>query len=151
MNFESKGEGQQFFFGHDAAFSREVGENDALDGKFGDDLAARAARRARQLAVCDDGECRKASDARSDGAEDGGALGAVRQAVGGVFDVAAREDAPVGRERRRADGKARIRRVGMGARFLGKLDEGFIVHLRRPPSLHVLPWRRGSQRGARRS
>ena len=42
--FKRKGEGQQFFLSHDAALSREVGENDALDGKFGDDLAARAAR-----------------------------------------------------------------------------------------------------------
>ena len=49
LGLQGKGEGQQLFFGHDAAFSREVGEKDALDGEFGDDLALKMAVRSAQF------------------------------------------------------------------------------------------------------
>ncbi len=76
------------------------------------------------------------SFAGGNGREDGGTLGAVCEAVGGIFDIAAGEDFARGGEERRSDLKFGVRGVGTLADFTRGLDEfltlirshGFLSH-----------------------
>jgi hypothetical protein len=62
-----------------------------------------------------DGDGRDLLVARRDGGADGDAFGAHREAVGGVFDIAAGEDFAGGGEDGGADLEAGVGRIGVGA------------------------------------
>ena len=87
----------------------EIREHDFdVAGKLPQDLPARAARRRRVCRVGDDGDAAKVAMAVGQRLEHRHALGADRQAVGGVLDVAAGDDRAVRRLERRADLEARV-------------------------------------------
>src|SRR5438477_4287736 len=77
--------------------SCEVRQNDfEVAAEFPQDLPARAARRRQRRRVGDDGDAGKNAMAFGDRLEHRDAFGADRQAVRRVFDVAARNNCPVG-------------------------------------------------------
>src|SRR5581483_12358101 len=87
------------------------------------DLPARAARRRRRLGVGDDGDARERALPFGERLEHRDALGAHRQPVRRVLDVAARDDRTVGALERRADLELRIGRVCELARAPRRGDE----------------------------
>ena len=75
----------------------QVGQHDLdVAGELPENLTARAARRRRRLGVGHDRNAAKAAMALGERLEHRDALGAHRQAVGGVLDVAAGDDRAVG-------------------------------------------------------
>lgn len=64
-----------------------------------------------------------------DHAKDGIALGAHSQPIGGVFDVAAGDDAAVVKQKGCSDGKSRIRRIGVFSNAEGLGQQFFIGEL----------------------
>src|SRR5690348_5626987 len=75
-------------------FAFEIRENHGnIAAKFPDDLAARATGRRERVGIGDDGDGFEIVLALGDGFENGDAFGAEREAVAGVFDVAAAIDA----------------------------------------------------------
>src|SRR5437764_1266007 len=87
------------------------------------DLATRAAGRRRRAGVGHDGDACEHPVALRERLEHGDALSADRQAIGGVLDVAACDDRPVGAFERRAHLEMRERRVGIFARTPRRGDE----------------------------
>jgi len=86
-----------------------------------EELATAPARHERPAVAGDDGEGKEPLRPGGDDVRDEPALGAQRQAVGGVLDVATDEDPAVGDEAGRADAQSRVGRVGVarGPRRLG--------------------------------
>ena len=78
-------------------------------------------------AAGDDGDGDDLLVPRGDGRADGDALGADRQAVGGVLDVAAGEDFAVGGEDRGADLEFRVGGVGVAADCEGGLAQRIVL------------------------
>ena len=75
-------------------FAFEIAEDYRdVAAKFPDDLAAGAAGGRERVGVGRNGDGVEAAFAFADGFEDGDALGANGETVGGVFDVATAEDA----------------------------------------------------------
>jgi len=102
----------------------QIGEDDLeVAAEFPQDLAARAARRSGGFGIGDDGDAREAAVAFRQRFEHGDALGADRQTIGGIFDVAAGDDRPVSRLQRRADLEGRERRHGALTRAPRGIDE----------------------------
>src|SRR5262249_5293545 len=104
----------------DFGFAARIHEGDFdIAAKLPEDLAARAARRSEAIGIGGDGDAAELADAFADGFEDGDALGADGEAVGGVFDVAAGVDAAFGVFQGGADLEVRIRGEGVGANGQG--------------------------------
>ena len=105
-------------------------EDGGLRGtKFSDGLAAGSAGLAGDVGEVRDGEGGDA-DLRAetgDGCGDGGLFGAAGEAVGGVFDVAAKHGFSVGKQEGGSDIEAAIRRVAVGRGGAGKVGEGLEV------------------------
>ena len=74
----------------------------------------------------------KAALAFADGFEDGDALGADGEAVGGVFDIATAENSAGSGAERGANAKIGVRRVGVLARLPGGFDESHGCHASPP-------------------
>ena len=91
-----------------------------------EDLPAGAAGRRQHVGIGGHRDAAELARAFGDGFEDGHALGAEGQAVGGVFDVAAGVDAAVDVFQRRADLEVRERRMGV---FAGR-ERGFDQRVR---------------------
>ncbi len=82
----------------------EIGEDDLdVAAVLPQELAARPARRRRRAGVGDDRDPRERGLSFRQRLHQRDALGADGQAVGRVLDVAAGDEAPVGRFERRAD------------------------------------------------
>ena len=92
-------------------------------GEFADALAAAAAGRAKRLAVADDADFGDAPLARQRHGGDRARLGADALGIGGVLDIAAGIDRAAGRAQRGADLEARIGRVGVRLRGLGRGEQ----------------------------
>ena len=116
-------------------FFLEVGEQDLeIAAEFPENLAARAARRGRRGRVGDDGDAGEGAMALRQRLEHGHPFRANREAVGGVLDVAARHDRPVGRFERGADFEVRKGRVGELTRPARGADEiDFARMIAQPP------------------
>ncbi len=105
-------------------FSLQISEDHLeVAGELPEDLAARAARRRRRLRRRDDGDATERAMAVRQRLVHGHALGADRQAVGGVLDVAAGDDRAVRRLERRAHLELRVVRARVVARFARGGDE----------------------------
>src|SRR6185436_6248697 len=89
-----------------------VGNDTDCWAELVDDLPAGAAWGGGGLGRRVDGDALQFSLAGGDGGENGGALGAVAQAVGGVLDVAAGEDFPRFREDGGADAELGVGGIG---------------------------------------
>src|SRR5262249_23910964 len=100
----------------DFATALEIFEDDGnVAAEFPNQLATGATGRRERVGVGDDGDGVEAALAFRDGLEDGHALRADGQAVGGVFDVASAKDAARDCAKGRANAKVRIRSVGVFA------------------------------------
>lgn len=77
-------------------------------GKLPQDLAAGSARGRRVSGIGDDDDAPKRSVSLRDGLEDSDALGAHREAVGGILDVAPGDDLTIVGLERRADLEVRV-------------------------------------------
>lgn len=110
--------------------SVKIGEDDRnVAAKFPNDLAASAARRSERVRIGHDGDGVEFVRALSLGEsfENGNPLRADREAVAGVFDVAAGEDATGLRSNGSADTKLREGRVSVLAGRAGGSDEMVFV------------------------
>src|SRR5579864_4318859 len=94
-----------------------------IAAKFPDQLAASAAWRRKRVCISYHGDGVKVTLAFAHGFENCNALGANRQSVGGVFDVAAAEDSARGGVQRGSNAKIRVRRVRILARLLRRFYE----------------------------
>ena len=92
-------------------------------GEFADALAAAAAGRAERLAVADDQDLGDAPLAGERHRGDRAGLGAGALRIGGVLDIAAGIDRAAFGAQRGADVKARIGRIGVGLRRLGRGEQ----------------------------
>src|SRR5476651_2221303 len=118
-------------------FLDEVRElNLEVAAELPEDLAARAARRRRRSRVGDDRDAREHAVPLGDRLEHRDALGADRQAVRRVLDVAAGDHRPVAGLERRADLEMREGRVRVLARAARGADQvdlaAAIAHAARP-------------------
>src|SRR5689334_7217790 len=108
----------------------EVREVDVeVAAELPEDLAARAARRRRRFRVGDDGDAREDVMAFRQRLEHRDALGANRQTVGRVLDVAAGEDRAIAGLERRADLESRERRIGVVTSAPGRRDDVDLARL----------------------
>src|SRR5487761_45328 len=108
-------------------FAIQVRENHGhVAAKFPDNLAASAAGRRQLIRVGDNGDGAEFTLAFRDCLENGNALGANCEAVAGVFDVAAAENAAGFRAHSRAHAKLGKRRVGMFARLARRSNQFFL-------------------------
>ena len=110
---EGEGEGEELVQGQDLMVAGQVShDHQAVRAELGQDLAAEAAGGDGLGRVGDDGQGLESPLAGGDGGKDGHPLGADGGAEGGVFDVAAGEDAAVGGEDGGAYGEVGIGGVG---------------------------------------
>src|ERR1700683_2137014 len=106
----------------------QVAENYlSVSAKFPDDLPASTARRRQFFGVGNHRYRIETTLAFGDGFEEGHPLGANRQAVAGVFHVAARENAPGLRAHRGANAKIGKGRVCMVARRPGGIEQSLVM------------------------
>ena len=91
--------------------------------EFRQEPPANSARRDRRLEIADDGNRAEFALALGHGGEDRGAFGAIRGAIGGVFDIAAVNDCAVVREQRGADEEFGVGRVGTLTSLEGRIKQ----------------------------
>jgi hypothetical protein len=114
-------------------FAVKIGEDYGhVAAEFPDDLAAGAAGRRERVRIGDDSDSVEfmRAFALGESLENGDAFGAEGQAVAGVFDVAAGEDASGFGSHGSTDAKMGERRVGVVAGGSGSGDELVVVCLR---------------------
>src|SRR5262245_58217566 len=113
----------------------QVGENHfEIAAELPEDLAARAARRRRRVRIGDDGNPTELSMSFRERLEHRHTLGAYRQAVRRVLDVATRDDLAIGGLERCADLEPRERGVRVAARAPRRRDEFVRGAQRFPPA-----------------
>src|SRR5450830_327312 len=116
---------------HDVVFQVGQHHRQVLAAQFKNHLAAGAAWRDRFGGITRNGQHGKVARlaAMRHRAEKRRTLGAVAQAIGGVFHITATEDATILAQQSRTDFKARIWRVRLFATGVGFGDQFLFVHL----------------------
>jgi hypothetical protein len=109
-------------------FAFEIGKDYRdVAAKFPDELAAGTARWSEGVGVGDDGDSVEAALALADGFEDGHALSADGEAIGGVLDVAAAEDSARCSAQCGADTEVGVWSVSIFAGLLSDTDKMVVV------------------------
>ena len=118
-----EGFGEELFQVVGFGFAGEVDQHEFdIAAEFPEDLAAGSAGRSQSVGIGGDGDAAEFSGAFADRLEDGDALGAEGESVGGVFDVAAGVDAAVDVFKRGADQELGEGREGVEADGEGGVD-----------------------------
>ena len=126
MRIEAEDTGKDFAEGQGGwAVLGGEGDDGVRSDEFAHDLTASSAGRTGHAGAIGDsnGGNFGSGAALADGAKEGIAFGAAGEAVGDVFDIAARDDGAVVEEEGGADVEAGIRRVGVAGSILSRLAE----------------------------